>query len=245
MKIISLLLLLYPLHWISCTSTQVMLQEEASYSELTEKLDGETVRISIYDEQEFSGEQINIGPDTTRWIQKKSDQAAGINIYTDGYTIIKNWSIPTSEVNTVSTPYFGSHILDGMLIGGITGGAIGLIFSISQMDERSWTGKEWGASTLIITVPAGFAAGAILGIPAGAAVKHTDKYIINTQADPSLNKRYITLKNPILRLEKENVMVRWQGKNIILNKSEVKLIATRYNEYFLTIPFDVYEANFK
>ena len=242
MKVIFYLLIFAMIHFISCTSSQVLLNEEA----LTDTLKGEKVKIRIFDEQEFTGENVNVKSDTTTWIQNDFGNVAGIRITTDGYEKIKNWSVPTPDVNELETNIiYGNYISDGMLIGGIAGAVIGTIFGISLMNEKNWLGQEWGAGILLVTAPLGALLGAIAGIPIGAIIGHTDQYIITAPADSTMINEYITVKTSLPKPEAEYVLIKWRGKKIKLSKSTVKLISTRYNEYFITIPVSVYKEKFK
>jgi outer membrane lipoprotein SlyB len=244
MKVISYLLIFSLIHFISCTTSQVLLNEEASYYALTEKLKGEKVKIRIFNEQEFTGENINVKLDTTLWTQNDFNKAVGIRITADGYEKIKNWSVPTPDVNEFIVVDIGDGILNGLLIGGITGAVIGTIGGISLVGERSWTGQEIGAGIIIVTAPLGAVIGAVIGIPVGAVIGHTDQYIITAPADSTLINEYITVKISTFKPESEYVIIKWRGKNIRLSKSTVKLISTRYNEYFITIPVSVYKEKF-
>ena len=165
MKSISSILIISMLIFIGCsaTSTYFIKHDQSDYNELNEKLKGEKGKMVLMNGDIIVGEDINIGIDSTSWIERGP--------------LTK--SVATLEINYFTFINRGNGASAGAGYGFWAGAAAGLVLGITQRDQPGFKGAgEIGAVVLIFTVPLGGVAGAIIGLPIGFIVGGTDKYML-------------------------------------------------------------------
>lgn len=178
MKTISFILIISIIHFISCSSTYTISHSKSAYDELNEELEGERGEIILTNGDLVVGKNIKIWVDSLSCVESNSEA---------------KMFIPTLDIKKIAITNHWRGAWDGFRYGALIGGVTGLIVGIAaglpfdpEEDGGGWGGAKIGTLGLIFGI--GINAG-LIGLPIGAIIGHTDKYVLNMPADLSANWR--------------------------------------------------------
>lgn len=122
--------------FISCSSTYYVKNEDSSYKEMNEKLEGEKVTLELNNGEEIVGYNVKV----------KSD-----------YTTVGEGKISTTTIKEITINNHGTGALKGMGCGALSGFIFGGVLYLGSMDE------PYAEVPLVILPALGFVLGGLFG----------------------------------------------------------------------------------
>jgi hypothetical protein len=170
MKTFSYLLLLVVINF-SCTSVHLIQHEPSDYDELNQELEGYKVKIIKANKEVILAENVFVMPDSTFWLDALRNR-----VFTQ-----------TSEINELSLKSTWRGAKDGLYYGFLFGAGFGVAVSLLiEKKSGAWDPK---AAAPIMGIGGGMGGG-IWGLMIGAAIGHTDRYIIEAATDSASIDKY-------------------------------------------------------
>ncbi len=171
----------------SATNTHLIKHDQTIYDMLSMKLMEQEGKMVFINGEIISGDNFNIGLDSTSWIEKQISNSK--QVVTDGSSkkvpagepLTK--TIATSEIDYFSLINRNKGAQAGVGTGSWVGAAAGSLWGLTLVG----TGRSGNMSPaiLIFTIPFGGLVGAMIGLPIGLIVGGTDKYILTKISEDS------------------------------------------------------------
>lgn len=246
----------------SGTNTHLIYRNQVSYNMLNLKLADEGGEIVLKTGDNILAEDLIIEIDSTSWTEEQKAYSkevipGGSRIKVPAGPSLKK-SISTLDIDYLTFNNSGKGALSGAGTGFWVGAAAGGVIGISTIGGEYMNGEEIGVEILIVTMPLGGLIGAILGLPIGAGIGGTDKYILSDVTGDSIISEptreeivekpivnYIDVEVSAIDTDLKYVFVEWQGKKIQLLRSDVVRRGQSGDKLFIRISEKLYESKFK
>ncbi len=204
-----LCLIIYTLSLLFTGCTHIC--KYSTLGELNNKIKDKEAKITLINELDLIGKDINIYTDSTFWLDPNTENKQ---------------SIITSEVSSIITKSRWQGVLEGLGLGLLGGAAIGAIIGF-----ESYEGPD-----LLVGSPAGAALfvgffcgilGGLLGIPIGAIVGSKDEFIINRKDETTFPQGEEIKEEKTIPFQREefvkNLIFYFSLSNPIKPNSSIKL----------------------
>jgi hypothetical protein len=163
--------LLMSLSYYSCTSIHLVKPEQSEYADLNQDLKNEEVTIIKKNRESIFGRIIEITLDSTSWLNSQAN-------------ILSLRTLHIREITFEST-WRGAK--DGLYYGFLFGAGFGI--AVALLVDKEPSGLDAAAFAPMIGIGAGIGGG-VWGLIIGAAMGHTDRYIIEAVTDSTLINKY-------------------------------------------------------
>jgi hypothetical protein len=226
--------------------------------------EGKEAYIILRDGTILSGRKVEIGVDSSSCIQKYSKASVCIpqsevkEIRTKnhgkgaieglGFGILAGFLVTGIALNKIDTEKGDAHTIGSFAGLGSIGGWIRLA-GIMDSSVGIVNAPRSGSSTILGSIGAGIVGTGIIGSIVGAAIGHTDKYVISSSRPNKFVKfNESPIKIRVSSIVEENdkfVTVKWQDKLIRLSRWEIKDIEKRNEIIYILIWKKVYQDKFE
>jgi hypothetical protein len=152
--------LLFSMICFHCTSVILIKYDQSTYAELNEELDSEDVTIIKTNQEVIKGYDIKLSQDSTMWRDSQQNKIFD----------------PTREIKEIIFESAWDGAEDGFTYGFLIGAGVGILGVLGNTDDGDKSYSSPGLATALIGIGWGLGFG-LIGLPVGAAIGHTDKYI--------------------------------------------------------------------